>query len=67
MKKFTTHPAFFVFIILVLSPMVGVYDSSSQADSLRKTAPITGLIPKPSIFHQSGVTPSQCLHRPLNK
>ena len=34
MKKFTTHPAFFVFIILVLSPMVGVYASSSQADSL---------------------------------
>ena len=25
MKKFTTHPVFFVFIILVLSPMVGVY------------------------------------------
>ena len=39
MKKFTTHPAFFVLIILVLSPIVAVYASSSPADSVHFCLP----------------------------
>ena len=39
MKKFIIHPAFFLSVILMLSPMAAVYASSSPADSVHFCLP----------------------------